>query len=122
LSPSTDRLGRSRGRGRGRGREQTPSPRRAKQRPNNKEPSSWQGRRAGGCRVSAAPLTWYRLRWPREVSPEQLAQSFRLLSTMAGAPIVLEARGTTDRVLHRLAVPEGRAGVVAHQLRAVMPG
>ena len=72
--------------------------------------------------MKSAPLVWYRLRWPREVTPEQLAQAFRLLATTAGTPVILEALGSTDAVAHRLALPLGRAGGVVHQLRAAIPG
>jgi hypothetical protein len=36
-------------------------------------------------------MMWYRLRWPREVAPEQVAQVFHLLATVGGRPIVIEA-------------------------------
>lgn len=69
-----------------------------------------------------APLSWYRLRWPREVEPEQLAEICRLLAAIAGRPIVLEAVGSAASVQHRLALPEGRAETVARQLQASLPG
>jgi len=72
--------------------------------------------------MRSGPLVWYRLRWPREVTPEQLAQAFRLLAATAGAPVILEALGRTDDVAHRMALPLSRAGGVVHQLRAAMPG
>jgi hypothetical protein len=67
-------------------------------------------------------LSWYRLRWPREVEPEQVEQVFRLLATVAGSPVVIEAVGSPGMVEHRLALPEGRAGSVVDQLRAAIPG
>jgi hypothetical protein len=70
---------------------------------------------------SAAPI-WYRLRWPREVAPEQVAQVFRLLATAAGTPVVIEAVGSPGMVEHRLALPVGRAEGVVDQLRAAIPG
>ena len=70
---------------------------------------------------SAAPI-WYRLRWPREVKPEQVAQVFRLLATAAGTPVVIEAVGSPGAVEHRLALPVSRAGGVVDQLRAAIPG
>lgn len=70
---------------------------------------------------TAAPI-WYRLRWPREVTPEQVAQVFRLLATAAGTPVVIEAVGSPGMVEHRMALPVGRAESVVDQLRAAIPG
>jgi hypothetical protein len=72
--------------------------------------------------VKSAALTWYRLRWPREVEPEQLTQVFRLLATVAGRPVVVEAVGSAGVVEHCLALPGGRAASVVDQLRAAVPG
>jgi hypothetical protein len=72
--------------------------------------------------VSAAPLAWYRLRWPREVEPEQVTQAFHLLATTAGGPVVVEAVGSSAGVEHRLAVSPVQAGTIADQLRATIPG
>ncbi len=72
--------------------------------------------------MRSTALTWYRLRWPREVTPEQLAQVFRLLATTAGSPVVIEAVGSPGIVEHRLALPASRAGTVVDQLRAALPG
>ncbi len=69
-----------------------------------------------------ALLTWHRLRWPREVTPEQVADACRLLATTAGWPVVLEAVGSSGLVEHRLALPEGRSASVVDQLRAAIPG
>jgi hypothetical protein len=71
--------------------------------------------------VRSVSLTWYRLRWPREVEPEQIAQVFRLLATAAGSPVVIEAVGLPGMVEHRLALP-GNAESVVDQLRAAIPG
>jgi hypothetical protein len=68
------------------------------------------------------PLTWYRLRWPREVTPEQVTQACRLLSSVAGVPVVVEAVGFRGRVEHRLALSKSRAYNVVYQLRAAIPG
>jgi hypothetical protein len=62
------------------------------------------------------------LRWPREVTPEQLTQVFRLLATTAGQPVVIEAAASSGMVEHRLALPRAHAGSVSDQLRAVIPG
>jgi hypothetical protein len=72
--------------------------------------------------VSAAPLAWYRLRWPREVEAEQVTQAFHLLATTAGGPVVVEAVGSSAGVEHRLAVSPVQAGTIADQLRATIPG
>lgn len=71
--------------------------------------------------MKAGPMVWYGLRWPREVTPEQVAQVFRLLATVAGTPVVVEAVGQYGSVIHRLALPSGQTGVV-NQLRAAVPG
>lgn len=72
--------------------------------------------------MSSTPLTWYRLRWPREVAAEQIVQLVRLLASTAGTPVVIEASSTGGQVAHHLALPEGRAGGVIYQLRAALPG
>ena len=71
--------------------------------------------------MKAGPMVWYGLRWPREVTSEQVAQVFRLLATVAGTPVVVEAVGQHGSVTHRLALPSGQTGVV-NQLRAAVPG
>jgi hypothetical protein len=72
--------------------------------------------------VTAASLTWHRLRWPREVTPEQVAQAFLVLATVGGRPIVVEAVGASGSVEHRLALPTARAGGIVDQLQAAIPG
>jgi hypothetical protein len=67
-------------------------------------------------------VSWYRLRWPREVAPEQVAQVFRLLATITGTPVVIEAASTPGIVEHRLALPDAHAASVVDQLRAAIPG
>jgi energy-coupling factor transporter ATP-binding protein EcfA2 len=67
-------------------------------------------------------MTWYRLRWPREVTPEQIGLVFRLLASAGGQPIVIETVGSAGMVEHRLALPKSRAGSVVDQLRAAIPG
>jgi RecA/RadA recombinase len=47
---------------------------------------------------------------------------FRLLATTAGTPVIIEAISDAGSVSHRLAVPEGRAGIVVQQMRAALPG
>jgi hypothetical protein len=72
--------------------------------------------------VRSVPLAWHRLRWPREVTPEQIVQVCRLLATAGGQPVVIEAVGSGHLVEHRLALPEGRAKATVDQLRAAIPG
>jgi hypothetical protein len=72
--------------------------------------------------VKGQALVWYRLRWPREVTPEQITQVFRLLASAGGQPIVIETVGSVGAVEHRLALPESRSGSVVDQLRAAIPG
>jgi Type IV secretory system Conjugative DNA transfer len=72
--------------------------------------------------VRSAELTWHRLRWPREVEPEQIAQTFRLLATTAGNPVIIETIGSPGMVEHRLALPASRGNATADQLRASIPG
>jgi hypothetical protein len=72
--------------------------------------------------VKRHELVWYRLRWPREVTPEQVVQGFRLLASAGGRPMVIEAVGSGGAVEHRLALPSGYSGGVSEQLRAALPG
>lgn len=67
-------------------------------------------------------LTWHRLRWPRDVTSEQVTQAFRLLATAAGQPVVIEAIGSPGAVEHRLALPSGQARATVEQLRAAIVG
>lgn len=67
-------------------------------------------------------LSWYRLGWPREVTPEQITQVCRLLATIGGQPAVIEAVGSPGLVEHRLALPNSRAAAMADQLHAAIPG
>jgi hypothetical protein len=66
--------------------------------------------------------TWYRLRWPRELTPEQTIGLCRLLASVGSSPVVLEAVGCDGQVEHRLALPAGRAAGVVEQLQAALPG
>jgi hypothetical protein len=72
--------------------------------------------------VKSSQRTWYELRWPRDVKPESIEQAMRLLATMAGNPVILEAVGTTGSVLHRLALPPGNATGLVRQLRVAVTG
>jgi Type IV secretion-system coupling protein DNA-binding domain len=72
--------------------------------------------------VKSADLRWFRLRWPRDVAPDLLAQVWRMLATAGGQPIIVEAVGSAGRVEHRLALSSGRAASVVDQLQAALPG
>jgi Type IV secretion-system coupling protein DNA-binding domain len=67
-------------------------------------------------------LQTLRLVWPREVLPDQSVAMARVLSSVGGAPVVLEALGRKGRVEHRLRVPQSRVVAVTNQLRATLPG
>jgi hypothetical protein len=72
--------------------------------------------------MRAESLTWFHLRWPREVLPEQVTQMFRLLATAGSRPVIVEAVGSSGAVQHRLALPGGQAESMVDQLRAALPG
>jgi hypothetical protein len=72
--------------------------------------------------LRSAPLTWYRLRWPRTVTAEQVMTVCRTLASTAGWPAVIEAVGNSGRVEHRLAFTESRAVSALEQVRAALPG
>ena len=63
-----------------------------------------------------------RLSWPREITADQLATAMRLLASVGGTPLVIEALSQYGRVEHRLSVAEGRSAAVTTQLRASIPG
>lgn len=72
--------------------------------------------------MKSPALIWYRLRWPREVTPEQIVSVFRLLASTADGPVVIEAVGMAGKVEHRLALPAERAEHVIDQCRMILPG
>lgn len=72
--------------------------------------------------MRAAPLTWHRLRWPRETTPEQVLQACRVLAAAAGQPIVLEAVGSSGHIEHRLALPAAQAVSAVEQIQAAIAG
>jgi Type IV secretion-system coupling protein DNA-binding domain len=72
--------------------------------------------------VKSLPLVWHRLAWPREVTPEQIAQVCRVLAASGAQPMVIETIGSPGMVEHRLALPAARAPSLIDQLRAVIPG
>lgn len=70
----------------------------------------------------SAALKWYRLKWPREVTSEQVVQLCRLLATTGGQPVVIESTASPGHVEQRLALPARTAAGVVDQLRAALPG
>jgi hypothetical protein len=69
---------------------------------------------------------WFRLRWPHEVTPDQLLAALLSLNGTStprreDALIVL-ASGQAGQVTHHLAVPGPRASGVRRQLEAAIPG
>ena len=68
------------------------------------------------------PMRTLQLVWPREVLPDQPIAMAHVLSSVGGAPVVLEALGRHGRVEHRLRVPDSRVAAVTNQLRATLPG
>jgi hypothetical protein len=67
-------------------------------------------------------LVWFHLRWPREVTPEQIIELTRILASTGGTPLVIEAVGSAGTVEHRLGLVAGHAESVVDQLRAALPG
>jgi hypothetical protein len=67
-------------------------------------------------------LSWISIKWPREISTEQLATVARLIATTGGKPIVVEAVGQAGMVHHQVGVVAERAGAITRQLRAALPG
>ena len=69
-----------------------------------------------------SPTTWYQLRWPREVTTDQLHAAFAALTTVLGTPCVLEASGSNAEIIHRLGLyGQDRSGLLS-QLRDAVPG
>jgi hypothetical protein len=69
---------------------------------------------------------WFRLRWPREVTPEQLLAGLLSLngaSTLQRLDaLVVRTTGQAGQVTHEMAVPEPRAAGARHQLEAAIAG
>ncbi len=66
-------------------------------------------------------LSWFELRWPQEVDPGRLVEVFRLLASSKTTPTLIEAVGTDTGVVHRIALPRGRAGMLVEQISAALP-
>lgn len=69
-----------------------------------------------------AAITWYELTWPREVTPDQLHQLFSVLTTVSGAPFILEASSRSGSVIHRMGLLDRDLGGLLAQLRNALPG
>jgi hypothetical protein len=69
---------------------------------------------------------WFRLRWPNEVTPEQVAAALSSLNSYATPrgrdTLVLLAVGKRGDVTHYLAAPESRSGGARRQLEAAIGG
>jgi hypothetical protein len=72
--------------------------------------------------LRSVSLIWFRLRWPREVTPDQVTEIFRLLATAGGRPVIVETIGSFGAVQHRLGLPSECAESMVDQLRAALPG
>jgi hypothetical protein len=72
--------------------------------------------------LRSVSLVWFGLRWPREVTPDQVTQIFRLLATAGGRPVIVETIGSPGAVQHRLGLPSERAESMVDQVRAALPG
>jgi hypothetical protein len=71
--------------------------------------------------MSQPTLIWYRLHWPRAMTPDQLRDAAQLLASGGGAPLVVESAGRHGRVEHRLGVPARRSEAVVAQLQSKLP-
>ena len=72
--------------------------------------------------MKRVPPTWYELRWPREVTADQLLATFSILTTVVGTPCVLEVTGGPGGVVHRLGVHGRDLGGLLAQVRSAVPG
>jgi hypothetical protein len=72
--------------------------------------------------VTRAELTWYRLRFPRDLDE---AAVLAALSSFSGVPhgtrLVFDLSATQDGIEHRLALSSEAAGIVTSGLRAAIP-
>lgn len=69
-----------------------------------------------------AELTWYRLRFPRELTDDAVLAA---LSSLSGVPhatrLVFDLKATSTGIEHRLAVSSTRTDIVTASLRAAIP-
>lgn len=72
------------------------------------------------------PRQWLRLRWPRELTTEQVAAALHALNGLStpwrSDAVVLQVVGTSEGIEHQLAVPEARAEATSRQLRQAITG
>ena len=71
--------------------------------------------------MSKDTLSWFELRWPREVDEERLVHAFRLIAASSAAPVILEAVGVRGGVVHRVALPQAPAPMLLKQIGAALP-
>ncbi len=72
--------------------------------------------------MTEARLSWFALQWPRDVQTDRLLGAFRVLATSRATPIVLQATGTQNAVVHRIALPAAAAETLIEQLGGAIPG
>lgn len=72
--------------------------------------------------MKRVPPTWYELRWPRDVSADQLLATFSILTTVVGTPCVLEVTSGPGGVVHRLGVHGRDLGGLLAQVHSAVPG
>jgi DNA helicase HerA-like ATPase len=76
--------------------------------------------------LAPAERQWFRLRWPHEVSPEQLLAALLTLNGLStpwrADALVVRSTGEAGHVVQHLAVPEPRAAGARQQLEAAIPG
>lgn len=71
--------------------------------------------------MSQEVLSWFGLRWPREVEPQRVVEALRLLAASRAVPVILEVLGTDRGVVHRLGLPHATAPMLVEQLRGALP-
>ena len=72
--------------------------------------------------MRAGLLSWFELCWPRTVESDRLFDATATLATAGGVPLVVQAVGHSGSVSHQIALDQGRAANVGHQLRSCVPG
>lgn len=72
--------------------------------------------------MSRQDMRWYRLRFPRDVSEAAVLAALAPLSGLSHrARVVLELAGSSDGIIHRLAITPGTRDIVLAGLRAAIP-
>lgn len=75
---------------------------------------------------SASSRSWVRLRWPREITADQVGAALRALNGLSTPrrkdAVVLQVVSTADGIEHHLGVLEARVQAAVRQLRQALPG